>query len=48
MDRSAAGYDTFGRGEARLLQYDQGPLATGGAGDDALAFRNVGKQQSAA
>jgi len=31
-----------------MLQYDQGPLATGGAGDDALAFRNAGKQQSAA
>ena len=48
MERSAAGYDTFGRVEARMLQYDEGPLATGGVGDDALAFRNVGKQQSAA
>ena len=48
MVRSSAGYDTFGRAEAKVLQYDEVPMANGGPGEDALAFRNVGKQQSAA
>lgn len=31
-----------------MLQYDEVPMANGGPDEDALAFRNVGKQQSTA